>query len=203
MADPGSRDVRAEKKKFRTEALERRDRLPLTERQARSAKIFERLRALAAYEAARTVAVFVSCRSEVDTRPVVEDLLKRGRRAAVPRVTGKGEMEFHRITDPSLDLEDGAFGLREPRPALERVPPGDIDLLIAPGAAFDPRGFRVGYGGGFFDRYLRRLRPDCPVVSLAFEIQIVDRVPAEPFDEPVGLIVTEDRVLRAAPGGAP
>ncbi len=184
------------KRKIRSEALGRRDRLPAAERAALGRRIFRRLEGTAAYRAARTVGIFVSCRSEVDTRPVIDDLLKRKRRVAVPRVEGKGAMEFYRIADPSADLRKGAYGIMEPRPGLEQVPPEEMDMLIAPAVAFDAMGYRVGYGGGFFDRFIPRLRPGCAVVALAFEVQMVRRVPRGPHDVPVGAIITEKRILR-------
>ena len=115
----------------------------------------------------------------------------------VSRVMGKGEMEFHMITDPAKDLEMGSYGILEPLLGLEHAKPEDFDLLIAPGAVFDTNGFRIGYGGGFYDRYIKRLRHECPVIGLGFELQMVDRVPAEPFDKAVDIIVTENRVIRA------
>ncbi len=188
-------DLRHQKRALRAETLLKRDALSPSERAAREARILRNLMEQDAYRTAGTVAVFVSCRSEVDTRAVIEDLLKKGRTVAVPRVVSRGEMEFCGITDPDRDLQEGTFGIREPKPSAGRVRPGDIDLMIAPGAAFDARGFRIGYGGGYYDRYIRKLRPDCPVISPAFEVQIVDRVPAGPFDEAVDAIITEERVI--------
>ena len=185
-----------QKRRLRAEALRNRDRLSPAEHEAKSARIVRRLIGLPVYRDAGTVSAFVTFRSEVDTRVLLEDLLKAGRTVAVPRVTGPGEMEFHRLADPGRDLAPGTWGIPEPDPRLERVDPGAFDLVIAPGAAFDARGFRIGYGGGYYDRYLRRLRPDCAVLSPAFELQVVPRVPTEPFDEAVDLVVTEDRVIR-------
>ena len=189
--------ISQQKKRLRTKVLRARDAMSQEEREAKSAMIFTRLRDLHVYKEADSVALFVTYRSEMNTYLILDEILERGKSVAVPRVTGRGEMEFFRITDHKKDLEVGAFGIREPRPGSELTRPQDIDLLLTPGAVFDPFGYRIGYGGGFYDRYIKRLRPDCPVIALGFELQIVDRVPTEQFDTPVDMIVTEDRVIRA------
>jgi len=73
---------------------------------------------------------------------------------------------------------------------------GNIDLLVAPGAVFDDRGYRIGYGGGFYDKYIPRLKNACHVISLGFELQMVKMVPNESFDKKVDMIITEKRIIR-------
>ncbi|MFQ5811109.1 MAG: 5-formyltetrahydrofolate cyclo-ligase, partial [Armatimonadota bacterium] len=117
----------------------------------------------------------------------------------------KGLLLF-RVTAPHEHLQPGPRGIPEPMP--ERCEPADIaeiDFVVAPGVAFDERGVRLGQGGGYYDRFLARLRrrPDHPpVAGAAFELQIVRRVPAEPHDARVDMIVTEERVLHVAEPGA-
>ncbi len=190
-----------QKRRLRMRILRERDRMPPADRDARSTRIARRLCGLPACRDARTVAAFATFRSEVDTRPLLDALLASGKTVALPRVTGPGSMAFHRIANPDRDLAPGTWGIPEPLPGLDRVEPDAFDLVIAPGAAFDARGHRIGFGGGYYDRYLRRLRPDCTVLSPAFEFQLVPRVPTEPFDEAVDLIVTEKRIIRTVARG--
>jgi 5-formyltetrahydrofolate cyclo-ligase len=184
------------KAKLRAEVLRQRDALRTLERAESSAAISERLLGEAAYRRAKTVAIFVTFRSEVDTLPIIRDILRKGKIAAVPRTKAGGEMEFHRITDPVEDLAPGAHGIREPRAGLQRVRPEEIDLMLAPGTVFDERGHRIGHGGGFFDRYLPRLNVNVPVIALGFELQMVETVPSEAFDREVDMIITEKRVIK-------
>lgn len=188
--------VSQQKKRLRTKTLRKRDELGNEDIEAKSAMIFTRLKDLKVYKEADVVGIFVTYRSEMNTYIIMEDLLKKGKKVAVPRVTGKGEMEFHLIKDPAKDLEKGSYGIMEPLLGLEHARPEDFDLLIVPGAAFDCNGFRIGYGGGFYDRYLKRLRQDCATVGLGFELQVAERVPAESFDSSVDFVVTEQRVIR-------
>lgn len=188
--------VSQQKKRLRTKALRKRDELSAEDIEAKSAMIYTRLKDLKPYTEADLVGIFVTYRSEMNTYIIIEDLIKKGKHVAVPRVTGKGEMEFHIITDAGKDLEKGAYGILEPLLGLEHVKPEEFDLLIVPGAALDTSGFRIGYGGGFYDRYIKRLRHDCPTIALGFELQMVERIPAESFDKAVDIIVTEQRVIR-------
>jgi 5-formyltetrahydrofolate cyclo-ligase len=185
-----------QKKKLRARILKKRDGMKPIERAARSVVICESLIARRAYQKAKTVAIFVTYRSEVNTLPVIQDLLHKGKCVGVPRITGKGKMEFYRLTEPDSDLVPGTYGIREPKKGSRRVKAEDIDLLVAPGSVLDDRGYRIGYGGGFFDRYIPRLKKECPVISLGFEMQMVKMVPNESFDKKVDMIITEKRVIR-------
>ncbi len=117
---------------------------------------------------------------------------------AVPFCHGD-EIQAWRIFSPN-DLESGVFGIPEPAAAVRaepnrRVPPESLDFVLLPGLAFDEAGNRLGRGKGYYDRFLTRLRPETPVVALAFECQIFDRIPTDKHDRPVSAIVTESRVL--------
>lgn len=164
----------------------------------KSAHIVARLLDLPEYRAARTVMAYLDFRCEVQTGPFVRAALAQGKRVAVP-VT---EVAARRLV-PSLlvrypeEVAPGTWGIPEPRPECVRpVAVEEIDLVVVPGVAFDPAGNRLGYGGGFYDRFLPRTREDCFWVAPAFELQIVDRIEAGPCDCPVHCIVTEERILR-------
>ncbi|HDH96432.1 MAG TPA: 5-formyltetrahydrofolate cyclo-ligase [Proteobacteria bacterium] len=100
--------------------------------------------------------------------------------------------------DLNRDLAPGAFGIPEPRGAeLPEVDEDEIELVVTPGAAFDMLGYRLGYGGGFYDRLFAQIRPDCLKVGIAFSFQLVDSVPHEPTDVPVDIVVTDQHIIRA------
>ena len=137
---------------------------------------------------------FASFRSEVDTIPMIRRALASGKKVVLPRVKGK-ELEFFEIKDADKDLSPGAWGIPEPVESRE-IDLAEIDLIITPGAAFDERGNRLGYGAGFYDKILPFYNG--MTVALAFELQIVSKVPAEAHDVPVKKIVTEKRIITAA-----
>lgn len=204
-----SDDLRQAKAELRARMAAARDAIPPAERARASAAILERLLALPEWQAAGTVFVYVSFRSEVDTRGILSAALARGRvcgparksRVLVPRVVrARGEIDACEIYSLD-DLAPGGWGILEPAdPAAPAADPSEVDLVILPGLAFDAAGARLGYGAGYYDRYLRRTRPDCARVAVAYQAQILPEVPAGPHDERVGAIVTEDRVYRREMG---
>jgi 5-formyltetrahydrofolate cyclo-ligase len=181
--------------------LARRDALHPATRARASAAICARLEDLAAIREARCIFSFVPFRSEVDTRPLLHAMLADGRDVVVPRVEGPRKMVAVRITDLEADLQAGHWGIPEPRRDLPVIDPAEIDVVIFPGAAFDATGCRVGYGGGFYDTFVERLRPGVPRVGVAFEAQLLDHVSAESHDAHVNAVVTERRVLPCAACG--
>lgn len=144
----------------------------------------------------RTILVFVSLGSEIETRPLLHRLWERGRIVCVPRVTGDGAMDAV-VVSSFEELRPGFRGILEPFGGDE-LAPESLDLVVVPGTAFDAGGRRLGQGGGFYDRYLPRTRPDCVRIGLGFDFQVVDRVPSEEHDERVHRVVTDRRVVTCA-----
>ncbi|HPT34330.1 MAG: 5-formyltetrahydrofolate cyclo-ligase [Dethiobacteria bacterium] len=186
------------KRELRKQIFQRRDRLSGEEIREYSRQIARRLYGLPEYRESRVIMFFLSFRSEVDTRSMVEESLARGKEVLVPKaLPDSRELIASRLLDCREDLAPGAYGIPEPKEsALRAVDPLQIDLLIVPGVAFSEDGRRLGYGGGYYDRFFGRLRPEVPLLALAFELQIVPEVPVQPWDRPVDLIVTEKRVIR-------
>jgi len=184
--------MNALKATLRQEMMARRDQL--TDRQRRSAAICAQIIAMPAYAAAHTIHCYLAMRSEVDTRPLIGDALARGKRVVVPMVVPKATDLSHAWL-ASLDAADlvagnfGTFNPRDLRPAL----PGDWNLTIVPMLAFDRRGYRLGYGKGYYDRLLGAT--PMPTIGVAFAAQEVPELPAEPFDVPLDCIVTEDKII--------
>jgi 5-formyltetrahydrofolate cyclo-ligase len=99
------------------------------------------------------------------------------------------------------DLEPGFKGIREPCRGCTKVGPDEVDLVVVPGVAFDRKGRRLGYGGGFYDGFLSTC--GAPRIAIAFGVQVVDSVPCDECDLPVGVVITEDEIIEASPGTSP
>jgi 5-formyltetrahydrofolate cyclo-ligase len=187
-------DALAERKRdIRRSVLHERDALLEEDRRARSAAITERLMALPELRSARTVMAFWSFGSEIDTSGLIEALHAAGKRVVLPRIDGREVAAV--VYVPGDPTTTTSFGAMEPTSA-EIVRPTEIDVVIAPGVAFDRNGGRVGYGGGFYDRFLRTVRADTPVIGLAFAVQLVDEVPRGEHDRLVDVVVTEEELIR-------
>lgn len=180
----------------RVRAIAHRDALHPATRARASSAICARLEDMPEVIGAACVFSYVPFRTEVDTLPFLHTMLAQGRIVATPRVEGPRTMHAVRVTDLGADLEAGHWGIPEPRRDLEIVAPASIDVMICPGAAFDARGHRIGYGGGFYDTFVEQLRPDVPRLAVAFEAQLLDHVTCEDHDACVHAIVTERRVIR-------
>jgi len=184
------------KAEARRRALAARDDLPEAARERLAGAVRARALELPELTAAGTVMLFASFRSELDTAPITEWVLRAGKTLCLPRILGPRRMAAFRVTDRAADLAPGTWGIPEPREGLPEVPPQTIDLVFVPGSAFDEEGGRCGWGGGFYDTYLPLTRPGTPRVALAFEAQLVPKIAGEAHDLPVTAIVTERRVIR-------
>ena len=177
-----------EKAALRGALLARRDALP--RREARSRAIQQEVLALPAYRQAQRLLVYLSAGSEPDTWGLVEQALAAGKGVYAPRCLDRqGNMAFYQIRGRE-DLLPGAFGLWEPDPA--RCPPfsgGENCLCLVPGLAFDERGFRLGYGKGYYDRFLGRWQ--VPAAGLCFGPLLLPRLPRVPHDRRVAAVITE------------
>lgn len=185
------------KNELRQSVIAARNRLAEEEIKDKSSAVASRFLELAEYLRAGTVMAYVDFRNEVQTGPIIRDALGKDKRVVVPitDVAGK-KLTPSQIIDFPGDLAPGAWDILEPKPECVRpVPPEEIDLVIVPGVAFDTAGNRLGYGGGFYDRFLLTTGSGCVYAALAFELQIRPNVYPGEHDLPVHLLVTEDRVL--------
>ena len=185
---PHSSPERSLKARLRGAALARRDALSSEERAAGSLRAAQTIAALPELARAPLVGAFWPIRSEIDPRPLIERLFARGQRVALPKVTKQGLV--FREWRAGEELVTGGFGLSEPR---DDLPPLDPTARIVPLAAFDRAGQRIGYGAGYYDQAIERLSKNGPVltVGIAFSVQEIERVPAEPHDRPLDHLVTE------------
>jgi 5-formyltetrahydrofolate cyclo-ligase len=189
----GGERRRRRKSELRRQMRELREAIPPDERARRSRAIGDRLFTLPEMGEAGTLLLFSSFGGEVDTSSMIERAHAEGRRVLLPYVDGEAmEAAEHA---PGDELVPSSYGAGEPA-RREPADPQAIDAVIAPGLAFDRAGRRLGYGGGFYDRWLRRSRSDAVRIGICFAHQVVDRVPAGSSDERVRIVVTEDEVIR-------
>lgn len=192
----GTDDIAQRKAALRKELLERRGLIAPEERAAVDAAIARHVVESSLFRDATAVFTYVSVGSEVDTRALIRAALGCGKLVAVPRcVPGTRLMEWHRI-DSLDDLHPGAFGIPEPIPSAETlVDPSASSpaLALVPGLAFDRAGFRIGYGGGYYDRFLAQF-PGA-ALGLVREAFLLPSLAAldvlDPFDQPVSWFATE------------
>ena len=165
----------------------------------KSRRIQERLFALKEFLNSKTITFYAAKKTdgEVETEQMIKDSLRMTKRVLVP-ITDKPSRRliFSELRDYEKELVPGIFDIPEPKEKYRRiVPPENTDLVIVPGIVFDPRGYRLGYGFGYYDRFLTMLSTEIPTVGLAFEFQIVETLPIEKQDVPVHKIITEKRVI--------
>lgn len=164
----------------------------LAYREEADAAIVHNVTTLPEWIEADTIAITLSFGLEVDTRPLIEAAWQAGKVVHVPKVTTEG-LTFHRLTSYE-DLEPGVMGILEPTtPPVE----ADVDLCIVPGRVFNRSGYRIGWGGGYYDRFLATYAGK--TLSIAYSVQILDDIPIEAHDIPVGVIVTEREWIRCLP----
>lgn len=183
------------KTEIRTEVKKRRAEASLELLHAASLRIKERFMELKAYQEQELLLAYVDAKREVETRLLMQQAWEDGKRVAAPRVDGDGIMHYYYI-ESLEDLEPGSFGIMEPKrecPLCET----EEGLLLMPGVAFDTGCHRVGYGGGYYDRYLEK-HPGLVHIALAFEFQVFDEVPFEEHDILPEMIVTDIRILYPA-----
>lgn len=189
-----------DKKAFRKAMLFKRDAIPY-ENRIESDKIRnEHIRKWNVYHDAELLLFYLSYRSEADTRQLLKEALESGRSVAVPKVVGT-DMVFYRLTSLS-QLVEGYKGILEPdTECTEQITEfPEHTILFVPGCAFDEFGGRMGYGGGFYDRFMQRY-PEALRVALAYEEQMVPEVPREVHDRLVDVIMTEQRMLQVPKTG--
>ncbi|KLU60131.1 putative 5-formyltetrahydrofolate cyclo-ligase [Peptococcaceae bacterium CEB3] len=194
------------KKEVRALALNRRAALPEDERRLKSRQIQSLVTALPEYRQARTVMLFLNFRDEAETTGLAVQALAEGKSLVLPRCAPGGLLIPAFIGNLDRDVEPGMWGIREPKKdSLAEADPKTVDFVLVPGAAFDRQGNRLGYGGGYYDRFFARLRPTAARVAIGFAIQVVPEVPVDQHDQKIDILVTEEGVerfhkTREAPG---
>jgi len=182
------------RKKFR----EARNGLPAREILEKSKKIAKELFRLPEYKAAKSILYYVSFGSEVNTHEMIKTSLKKGKRVFVPITDLKKNcLHISEVIDPDLELAPSTFGILEPkkeciRPAEKNM----LDLIVAPGIAFDSAFNRIGYGGGFYDGLFSEAGVRAVKAALCYKMQLTEGIPVKINDRKVDILVTETGVLR-------
>lgn len=181
------------KQEARNQMKKLRQELSETEREEKNQKVFDKLMQLECMKRAKWFFPFVSYGTEVDTLPIITYILENtDTKVAVPRVAGK-DMDFFEIQSLS-QLREGYCGILEPD--TKDLVKAEHGVMLLPGLAFDVQKNRVGYGGGFYDRYLESCKhTDLYTVAIAYDFQVVDHIEAEQFDRKPDLLLTDKRLL--------
>jgi 5-formyltetrahydrofolate cyclo-ligase len=141
-----------------------------------------------------TVLCYIPYKSEIDTRHIIGRAIKAGKTIGVPRIDpALSSMRFFIIPDLDRSLHRGAYGILEPNDTCSEILYDKVNLVIAPGLAFTPRGDRLGYGGGFYDRFLAAF-PDIPCCALVYNRLVLDSLPIKETDIKVDYLITESGV---------
>ena len=186
-------------KKLRKITLIERDKLSSFEQKELSSLIMGRVLNMAQFQVATTVFIYVDFRSEVATRPLIDHMLQCGKKVVVPvTLVQDKDLLAVSITDPERELASGYCSIPEPIIEIrekQMLSPDLIDIIFFPGSVFDERGGRMGYGGGYYDRFVSTKSPQAVRVGLAYELQMVKSAPLQSHDEFLDFIVTEERII--------
>ncbi|RVU55124.1 5-formyltetrahydrofolate cyclo-ligase [Anaerosphaera multitolerans] len=180
------------KKEFRKELIKKRDALSLDYMKEASEKIAEHLYNLDLYRQSSNIFIFVSYKSEVDTHNIIKRALSEGKNIFIPVVDRETKtMKISRLKDFS-QLSESYMGILEPRDEeIDIVDPEILDLIITPGLAFDKKGYRIGYGGGFYDKFFSSLKKKVTKLGIGFDLQYVESLPHEDYDIQIDYFLSE------------
>lgn len=181
-----------DKKLLRDELKKARSMVPAAERQKRDALILEGLQDWKLYRNKERVFIYLSIGWEIDTWPIVDDLVARGSQVYAPVVQNKPRALLPRLYTSRSQLKPAVFGILEPPKDAPGIEPNELDLIIVPALAFSLGGYRIGYGGGFYDRFLASSQ--ALSVGLGYSGFLQD-LPVDPWDKPVDFIATEQGVM--------
>ena len=164
---------------------------------AKSKSIENRLFSLKEFQKADTVMFYIAKEDEVRTEDMIERAFGMGKKVVVPSLRfEKARISPSLLLDYESELEKGMLGILEPKVECIRIfPVEEIDVVLVPGVAFDENGGRIGFGGGFYDGFLGRLDPGTMRWGLAFEFQVLGKLPLTHNDVPVEMVITEKRII--------
>lgn len=180
--------MRREKQRLRRRMLERRGSLPAAEAEGLGALAQRHVIEMGEFQSARSVGLYHPLGSEVRTDLMAEAAWGQGKKVSLPRTEGN-MIRFYEYRKGD-DLTEGRFGVMEPAPARHAM---ELDLVVIPGVAFDAKGCRIGYGKGFYDRFLAQW-PATFSVGLAYSFQVVKELPRGRFDRKLGALATDDGI---------
>jgi len=185
------------KEEIRRNILKKRLSLSSEDIREKSRQVFLNLTETIEYKNSQNVMFYAATRSEVQTEEMIKMSIKMGKNVFVPIIlTECLNLAPSKIFDFDIELEKGNKGILEPKKEYYRLcSPKNIDLIIVPGVSFDLSGNRIGRGFGYYDNFLRKVHPSAKIIALAFEMQIVKKIPNDKNDIPVHKIITEERTI--------
>jgi 5-formyltetrahydrofolate cyclo-ligase len=179
---------------FRRNLKEQREQVSPQAAQEASESLWVQLKEQTYFQKAKRIAAFASTGTEINTFPLLEGILKSNKELYLPKIDpAQVLIEFHAVKDLKK-LVPGTYNILEP-PGGALLPPEQIDLILVPGLAFDSRGHRLGYGQGYYDRFLTMLHRRCFALGVAYAFQIIDKTPNAEHDIPVNAVLTEKYIL--------
>ena len=188
-----------DKEKLRKEILTKRKNIDIVEKEKMDKKILDEFYENKYYREAKNIFIYISYDSEINTKGIINKALMDNKKIYVPRTEFKTRlMDAVKIT--SLDnLIESEYGILEPSIEEPHIEPNELDLIVVPGVAFDRNGGRMGYGAGFYDRYFKRISKDrikkIAKLALAYDFQILEKIPMNEQDVPVNYIITETKFI--------
>jgi len=189
-------NIKIKKKIIREKISIARNSLTPEEHKIKSKLITDKLLKLSEYVKADIIFIYYPFRSEIGTTEIIKHALLKNKKVVLPKITGKNLKIFF-ISDMQRDLKPGSYGILEPDTnCCKEANLNEIDLAIVPGLCFDLKFNRIGYGGGFYDKILSKLRKDVKIIALAFDLQIINNIPSCAHDKKVNIILTESRIYR-------
>jgi len=179
----------SEKTFLRKAILGKIKNIPLLSRHAKSRRIFGKLSRESVFRKAEHVAFYYGIAPEVETKPFLKKVLK-DKKIYLPRIGPRKSLILCRIRSLSQDLKKGSYNIMEPKAACEKRPASRMDIILAPGVAFDKRGGRLGRGGGYYDRLLRKAGKVLKI-GICFREQLVKKVPMKAHDVKVDRVISD------------
>lgn len=189
-----------DKRTLRSEILNKRKSLSIEEVITKSSAISSLLFSTEQYKNSKYIMCYVDFKNEVRTEEIIKTAIDEGKNIIIPiSVVETRQLILSQLLDYDKELESSTYGILEPKKEFIReVNPELIDLVLMPGVAFDRRGYRIGYGGGYYDRFLTRIDDSVPKIALAFDLQMVPYVRKGRYDIPVDYIITEKEIIKAS-----
>lgn len=185
-----------EKKSIRQDILEKRKNLSKYTRESYSKIITNKILDSDYYMNSTTIMCFISFSDEVDTHDFIKKAISDGKNIVVPITFPETKELKPSLVKNFKELEIGYYNILTPKREFERfIDPGEIDLIIVPGVAFNSDGYRIGYGGGYYDRFLLKTG-NTPTIAIGFSEQIVKHIPIDIYDIPVDYIYTEKNIIK-------
>ena len=178
--------------------VQKREELGGLEKEEKNIAIAQRLFGMDEFKKSKTIFCFLSTSFEVQTERIILESLRLGKQVLVPLLDPGGEnLKASRIPSMDIDFVIGEYGVRQPAPKFRNVVPfSNIDFVVVPGLAFDSFGNRIGYGGGFYDKFFKKITGNVSRVAVGYDFQLFNLVPHSDLDEPVHFLITETKALR-------